>query len=118
MPEHFFPDSRNCARPVMTPRLRKLEIGKAEVVYFAARDPTPATTETKGNVTINRPEIPGTPEYFEVAFPLTVSFANGEAETGCFLRLNALVSGEGKDSPYSKIEAIAALQIAPMLRAL
>ena len=100
----------------MTMKLTDLQIQNGEVVFLQGQEARPATSETKGNVTINNAAVPGTPDRFEVTFALTNSFDDGGIQVSSLIRLNTVVLGKGKESPYSVVEAEGARKIAPMLR--
>ena len=98
------------------PKLGDMTIRFGEVRYRKEVEPIPATSETKGNVTINNQGQPGVPEHFEVSFMLNCPFEDAPVDYSNVFHWTVIVLGHGKDTPYSKIEAEAARQIVPMLR--
>src|SRR4051812_28930475 len=97
--------------------IQKLQIGNGQVAFVTKVDPTPTTSETSGSVTINNIGRPGKPAHYEITFSISVDSLEGRVEGYNTFLWNEIVLDERDDVPYREVEAKAARQIAPMLRA-
>lgn len=99
-------------------RLLDVAFPNGEIFYVAKVPEVPATTETKGNVTINNMGSPGVPSYFEVSFRTVATFDHDGVHRDFYLTPSIVISGHSKDSTFREIESKAARSVAPMLRAI
>lgn len=94
-----------------------VEFGFGTVQYISSVAEVPPSTKVDGNVTINNSGSPGSPEHFVVTFMLTYKpGAESPARSNIF-HWSEVVTGLDASTPYSRVEAAAARQIAPSLRA-
>lgn len=89
------------------------------VQYVSKIDPVPPSTRVEGNVTYNEIGSDGFPAYFKATFMLTCETQLGDTDKvmrNIFHWTEAMV-GLARETPYSEVEAQAARQLAPSLRA-
>ncbi|HZW15430.1 MAG TPA: hypothetical protein VFF66_04150 [Brevundimonas sp.] len=96
--------------------LKDIRWGNGTVRYFSEVEPTPTTSKTTGNVTVNNMGQPGLPAYYEVTYMLSCDFEASGVEITNHVHWTAALTGVGRDAPYGEVEAEGARQIAPMLR--
>lgn len=97
--------------------LREVRYGNGSVRFFGEVEPTPATSETRDNITINNMGQPGAPSRYEVTYMISCDFKMGGAEVRNTFHWTVALSGANRDDQYASIEAEGAQQLAPMLRA-
>jgi hypothetical protein len=97
--------------------LKQVRYGNGSVRFFAEVEPTPTTSETHGNVTVNNMGKPGSPARYEVTYMISSDFEMEGVEVNNVFHWTVALTGVHRDDPYAGIEAAGARQLAPMLRA-
>lgn len=100
-----------------TPKLTSVNFGFGGVRLIAKVDAIPKTTKIKGNVTTHNAGSPEIPSYYEVNHFLSCKFGEGTSSFSNHFSLKVHLYDIQKGASYSKIEAEAARQLAPMLQA-
>jgi hypothetical protein len=99
-------------------QLKSAAIAHGAVTYISAEPAVPDSSETKGKVTVNVVGRAEKPAYWNVYYSIHASFEGGGGPAlgtiGWDVRLPVQSAADAK---YSEVEAEAARQIAPMLRA-
>ena len=97
--------------------LKNVRYGNGSVRFFAEVEPTPTTTETRDNITINNMGQPGTPARYEVTYMIATEFEMDGVEIRNTFHWDVALTGVNREDSYVGIEAAGARQLAPMLRA-
>lgn len=96
--------------------VESVEFSYGSVQFVKEIKPTPAKSDTKGNVTINTVATPGQREHFIVTFMLTCTAEEGSSLRANIFHWSEVVTGLPRTASYGEVEAQAARQIAPNLR--
>ena len=99
-------------------KLKSVNFGFGTVGYISEEPAVPATTETKGNVTVNDMGSPGKAAFWEVSNMFSCTFEAGDETFSNIFHLTTRIPGSTGATPYIELEAEAARQYAPMLRAI
>lgn len=99
------------------PKLKSVNFGFGTIGYVPEQPAMPATTETKGNVTVNNMGSPGQAAFWEVTNMFSCIFEAEDETFSNIFHLTTRLPGTAGETPYIEIEAEAARQFAPMLRA-
>jgi hypothetical protein len=92
-------------------------VPNAAIVWQNAVDAVPATSETKGNVTVNNMGSPGRPAFFEASFSMYAKVEIGGQQTTMYFTPSIPVHNLPKDASFLRVEDEAVLKLAEMLRA-
>jgi hypothetical protein len=98
--------------------LKEVRIGNGSIQFMNAVEPTPASRETTGNVTIVNEAKPGSPAYFQVSFMIDTTFENGGIDFNNIFHWTVVTDEKDYRAAYRSVEDRAARLIAPMLRSL
>ena len=101
----------------MAESVSSVEFGFGTVQYVKEIEAVPASSKKTGNVTINNMATPGSPEHFLVTFMLSYGPDDGALGRRNIFHWTEAVVGLPRTTPYSEVEAQAARQLAPSLRA-
>ena len=99
-------------------KLNSASVGHGSVTYVAEQPSIPDSSETTGNVTVNVFGREGRSACWAVSYQISVDFENGGGPSLGLLGWEVRLPAEAPaDARYHEVEAEAARQIAPMLRA-
>lgn len=96
--------------------LKQVRYGNGSVRFFGQVEPTPTTSETHGNVTVNNMGKPGSPARYEVTYMISCDFEMEGVQLNNTFHWDVALTGVHRDDPYAGIEAEGARQLPPMLR--
>jgi hypothetical protein len=98
--------------------LKSASIGHGSVTYVPKEPAVPETSETQGHVTVNVAGRPERDAYWTVMYTISARFEAGDGPAlGAINWEVRLPTSEPAETRYYEVEAKAARQLAPMLRA-
>ena len=77
--------------------LTEVRYGNGSVRFFGEVEPTPATSETRDNITINNMGQPGASSRYEVTYMISCDFKMGGAEVRNTFHWTVALSGANRD---------------------
>jgi hypothetical protein len=99
------------------PDLIDVAFGHGSVQLIPKVDAVPTTSKTTGNTTVNVVGSPEKPGYFQTSFMLSCDFSEAGREFSNIFHWTVVTPLGDKSVSYTEVEADAARQLAPMLRA-